>query len=101
MGKDIRRGTFHLHNDKNGGHPALIYYANHKNNLYKCIKFTHKPGSRRTRLKHNIDPIGKGNTYVIISPVIDKKRNFGSKELKGLRIHKEDKPLINYIKRKK
>lgn len=40
--KHLRKGTFHLHNDKNGGHPALILEKNDKKNIYKLAKFTHK-----------------------------------------------------------
>ena len=42
MVKVLRKGTFHLHNDKNGGHPALIVEKNDKKNIYKAVKFTHK-----------------------------------------------------------
>ena len=101
MAKVLRKGTFHLHNDKNGGHPALIYSANHKKNEYKAVKFTHKDGAARTKLKHNIDPEGRGNTYVHNIPVIDSKNKFGSKELDRYRVHKDDKALISKIKRKK
>lgn len=101
MGKYLRKGTFHLHNDKNGGHPALIYSANHKKNRYEAIQFTHKNASDRTKLKHNIDPLDKRNTYVVNEPIVDKRYNFGSKEFNRYRIHKDDKPIINKIKRKK
>lgn len=90
-----------MHGDRNGGHPALIYSVNHKKNEYKAVKFTHKKASDRTKLKYNIDPSDNKNTYVVNEPIVDKKYKFGSKELDRYRIHKEDKPLINRIKRKK
>lgn len=101
MAKHLRKGTFHLHNDRNGGHPALIYSANHKKNEYKAVQFTHKVGVNRTRLKHNINPDENGSTFVVNQPIVDSSKRFGSKELDRYRVHKDDKPLINKIKRKK
>lgn len=100
MAKHLKRGKFYLHNDKNKGHPALIYSANHKKNEYKAVQFTHHDASDRTRLKHNIDPNDKRFSYVVNEPIVDKKYNFGSKELDRYRIHKDDKSLINKIKKK-
>ena len=101
MVKYLRKGTFHLHNDKNGGHPALIYSASKKKDEYKAVQFTHKKGVGRTRLNHNIDPNDKRNTYVLNQPIVDRRKGFGSKELDRYRIHKDDKFIISIIKRKK
>ena len=98
--KKLRKGTFHLHNDKNGGHPALIVEKNDKKNIYKAIQFTHSKGSRRTKLIHNINN-NRCDCYVINHPISDRRINYGSKELNKFKIHKEDKNLINKIKRKK
>lgn len=100
VNKKLKKGKLYLHNDKNGGHPAMIYKKNDNKNIYKSIQFTSEPGLNRTQLKHNIDSSSKKKSYVINYPIVDKRRGFGSKELKGLKIHKEDKPLINKIKRK-
>lgn len=99
--KKLRKGTFHLHNDKNGGHPALIVEKNDKKNWYKAIQFTHKKRSDRLQLKNNINPYDKKKTYVIEYPIYDSRRNYGAKELDKYRIHKNDKTIINFIKRKK
>ena len=99
--KQLKRGKYYLHNDKNGGHPSLIFDKNDKRNVYRAVQFTSEPSSNRTKLKHNIDPTSSKKTYVVNKPLVDKRKGFGSKELKGLRIHKDDKPLINKIKRKK
>ena len=40
-------------------------------------------------------------SFVNNRPVLGRRINFESKELKGMRFHKDDKPLINVIKRRK
>jgi hypothetical protein len=99
--KHLEKGIFYLHNDINGGHPSLIYEKNDKKNRYKAIQFTHVKGSDRTELKHNINSNDNRKCYVINYPIIDKRKKFGSKELTNFKVHKEDKNLINKIKRKK
>lgn len=99
--KHLRKGTFHLHNDKNGGHPALILEKNDKKNIYKLAKFTHKARKNRFKLKHNIDPNSNKDTYVHSEPIYSVRKNISSKELDRYRIHKDDKPLINRIKKMK
>ena len=101
MSKKLIRGKFYIHNDENGGHPALIFEKNFKKNKYKAVKFTTKNGKRRTRLKHNINGNDDEPSYVHNYPVESKRYMFSSKELKGLKVHKDDKPLINKIKRKR
>ncbi len=100
--KKLLRGKFYLHNDKNGGHPALVFSTNARKNKYKAVKFTHHKTSKTIALKHNIDPSAKKQkTYVHKKPIVARKREFGSKQLSGLRIHKDDKPLIRKIQRSK
>ena len=85
----------------NGGHPSLIYDKNDKKNWYKAIQFTHSKGSRRTKLNHNINSEDEGACYIINQPIVDSRKGFLSKELKGLKIHKDDKNIIKKIKKKK
>ena len=101
MAKNLKKGKFYLHNDINGGHPALIYKKNYKKNKYKAVQFTSKNGLNRTRLKHNINGNDETPSFVLNQPIEDKRKGFGSKELKGLKIDKDDKYLIIKIKRKK
>ncbi len=99
--KHLEKGRIYKHYDSNGGHPALIYYKNDKKNIYRALKFTHKDGASRTMLKHNIEPNDEGSTYVHNYPIEDKRNSFSSSKWnKNLSVHKEDKPLINFIKRK-
>lgn len=52
-------------------------------------------------MKHNLDPNSSVNQFVMNNPVKGKRRDFSTKELDKFRVHKDDKPLINRIKRKK
>ncbi len=52
-------------------------------------------------LKHSIEPIKIKITYVHNTPRISKRRDLSGKPMIGLKIHKDDKPLIDMIKRKK
>lgn len=100
--KKLLRGKFYFHRDKNGGHPALVFSTNARKNRYKAVKFTHHYKKDRVPLKHNIDPLDKTRkTYVQKKPIVSKRRDFHSKPIKGLRIHKDDKPLIRKIQRSK
>lgn len=100
--KKLLRGKFYLHGDKNGGHPALVFSTNARKNKYKAVKFTHHYKKGRVPLKHNIDPLDKTRkTYALKKPITDKRSHFNSKELSGLRIHKDDKALIRKIQRTK
>ena len=95
------KGKFYRHIDGSGGHPSLIYDKNDNKDVYKAVLFTHAKKSGRTKLKHNIKENDKGDTYVHNTPIIEKRKNFLPKEMKNLKIHRDDKPLINKIKRKK
>lgn len=101
VSKRLLKGKFYLHSDNNGGHPSLLINKSDKKNKYKALLFTHKNSSDRTKLKHNIDEYDNKDSYIYNYPIEDKRKHFSSKELKGLRIHKDDKALISKIKRKK
>ena len=67
--KKLIRGKFYLHNDINGGHPALIYKKNDKKNIYKSVQFTTSKGSNRSKMKHNLDPNSSDNQFVMNNPI--------------------------------
>ena len=69
--------------------------------LYFIIVFTSSNGPKRKRLKHSIEPIKVKVSFVHNTPKISKRRELGSLPMAGLKIDKEDKPLIESIKRKK
>ena len=99
--KHLEKGRFYIHSDGHGGHPSLLYKKNDKKNIYFVVIFTSSPGPRRKRLKHSIEPIKIKVSFVHNTPRVSSRRELGSKPMIGLSIDKEDKPLIESIKRKK
>ena len=99
--KHLEKGRFYVHSDRKGGHPAFLYKKRDNKNLYFIIIFASSPGRKRTKLKHSIQPERIKKSYVHNLPTITKRRNLGSKILDGIRIDKEDKPLIKTIEKKK
>ena len=99
--KHLEKGRFYIHSDGHGGHPALLYKKNDKKNLYFVIIFTSSDGPKRKKLKHSIEPIKIKTSFVHNTPKASKRRELGSSPIVGLTIDKEDKPLIEFIKRKK
>ncbi len=99
--KHLEKGRFYLHSDGHGGHPALLYKKRDRRNEYFVVIFTSSPGLKRTKLKHSIEPLKIKVSFVHNTPIKGKRRDFKTKELKGIRINKEDKPLIKFIEKKK
>ena len=99
--KHLEKGRFYIHSDGHGGHPALLYKKGDKKNKYYVVVFTSSPGKKRTKLKHSIESSKVKRSFVHNLPTVAKRRDLGKKEMTGLKIHKEDKPLIEVIKRKK
>ena len=99
--KHLQNGRFYVHSDRNGGHPALLYKKRDQKNLYFIVVFTSSPGRNRIKLRHSLDPSRNNNSFVHDNPAISKRRDLGRKPLTRLKIHKEDKPLIRFIEKKK
>ena len=99
--KHLEKGRFYLHNDRNGGHPSLLYKKRDNKNMYFIVVFTSKPGKRRTKLKSSIEPSRIKVTYVHNLPIVSRRKKIGSKVLTRMKLHKEDKPLIKSIEKKK
>ena len=99
--KHLEKGRFYLHNDNKGGHPAYLYKKFDKRNMYFVLVFTSSPGPKRIKLKYSIEPCKIKKSFVHSSPSVTKRRNLGSKKLIGIQIHKDDKPLIELIQKKK
>lgn len=98
----MKLNRFYIHSDANGGHPSLIYARDINNDKYKAVCFTSKPGKGRTKLKHSINPKTRDVSYVLNSPKEQNHYHFKWRhELKGCYIRKDDKPLIESIKKKK
>ena len=99
--KHLEKGRFYIHRDGNGGHPSLLYKKNDNKNLYFIVIFTSSPGPKRKRLKHSIEPSKVKKSFVHKMPKIATRRDLGTKVLTGIKINKEDKPLIKSIEKKK
>ena len=99
--KHLERGRFYLHSDRAGGHPALLYKKRDNKNRYFVVLFSSSNGPRRKKLKHSIEPNKIKQSFVRNNPKECKRRDLGSKELVGLKVHKEDKITIKIIERKK
>ena len=99
--KHLEKGRFYIHSDGHGGHPALLYKKRDKKNEYYVVIFTSSNGPKRKRLKHSIEPIKIKISFVHNTPKVSKRRELGKAPMVGLKIDKEDKPLIESIKRKK
>lgn len=99
--KHLEKGRFYIHNDRHGGHPSYLFRKRDKKNYYSVIIFTSSPGPKRTKLKKSIEPMKIKTSFVHNSPTIAKRRDLGSKNLVGLKISKDDKPLVKIIGNKK
>lgn len=71
-----------------------------KKNLYHIVCFTTSDGKGRIKLKHDINPKTNKEVFALKNPKTVKRRSLFSL-FKGFRIHKDDKPSIEIIKRKK
>ena len=99
--KHLEKGRFYVHGDCHGGHPALLYKKRDKKNLYFIVIFTSSPGKKRIKLKHSLDPSHTKVSYIHDTPTISKRGKLGRKQLTRLKIHKDDKPLVKTIEKKK
>ena len=95
----LYRGKFYT-SYPNGGHPALIFRKNKKKNRYDAVIFGTTEGHHRTKLSYPISPNIK-QTVVHNRPMRGVRKDFSDKELLGLNINKEDKPVVSLIKRNK
>ena len=94
--KHLKKGKFYAVN----GHPGLIINKNDKKNRYLAVVTGTSQGRHKTKLQH---PTEKGikNSYINNRPVLGKRKNFGSKELNGMKIYKSDKSLVKVISKRK
>lgn len=89
---------FRIH--KVNGHPSYIYEE--IGNEYKYIGITHSPityGINNNKLRFNPNSKDSRQSYARPFSTHDKKSNFKKKKLKGYKVHKIDKKIINNIKK--
>lgn len=94
MKKKIKRLKGFYMNRKSG-HPSYVFSQKDKNT--KSLGFTHNKNDKapKEELTHNIDPNGKGKSFVKIKVENQKVRDFRNiPEYKDYRIHREDLPII-------
>ena len=94
--KHLEKGKFYSVNK----HPGLIIFKNDKKNIYLAVVTGTTKRKHQTKLKHPTEAKVK-NSYVNNRPVLGKRKQFGSKELIGMRIHREDRITIRVIGRRK
>ena len=83
---------------------AIFIFNNNFSVKYsiQAVCFTSKDGKGRTKLKHSINSKTRDVSYVHNNPIESSHRHFKwRKELKECSIKKDDKPLIESIKKKK
>ena len=81
-------------------HPGLIVFKNDRKNVYIAIVTGTSHHRHQTKLRHTTEPSIK-ESFVNNRPIKGKRKHFGSNELVGMRIHKDDRILIKIIKRRK
>lgn len=94
--KHLEKGRFYAVNK----HPGLIVFKNDRKNIYLAAVTGTTKRKHQTMLKHPTELKVKAS-YVNNRPVQGRRKHFGSKELKGMRIHSEDRIIIKIISKRK
>lgn len=82
------------------GHPGLIVEKSDSKNKYKAVVTGTTKGRHMTPLSHSTESRTE-MSYVRNKPVEGKRKHFGSKELKGMKPHRDDRTLIRVISKRK
>ena len=96
----IQQGKFYVNytHDKKG-HPCYVIYK-YKNGKSYIVKITHNP-KKALKLIKNVDPKDVEPEYIRKKLFeVNNQKDFG-KRLDDLSMSKENKPIINLIKRKR
>lgn len=98
--KDIKQGKFYVNYTKDPkGHPCYVIYK-YKNGEHYVIKITHDH-KKAYKLLKNVDPNDVRPEYIRKKLLlVTNPKEFG-KELKDLYMSKENKPLVELVKRRK
>ena len=96
------KGSFYHNEDKNGGHPVMVYEKRIKEDTYSIQKFSSKRRKGREKLLHNIDPNNdKKETWLIRKP-----KAVGYDDIKYLdkykdyRVHPDDIETVKKYQKK-
>ena len=96
----LLRGKFYAIYTTGASHPSLLYKKNKRKNKYQVVVFDSSNGRHRTKLKHPTSPTIK-ESYVQNRPLVGTRKDFGNHELLGIKIHRDDKVIIQIVKRRK
>lgn len=94
--KHLEKGKFYIVNK----HPGLIVLKKDKKNIYIAVITGISQHRHQTKLKHPTETKAKVS-FVNNRPVQGRRKHFGSKELVGMKIHRDDRITIKIIKRRK
>ena len=94
--KHLEKGRFYVVNK----HPGLIVFKNDRKNVYVAVVTGTSKGRHQIRLKHPTESKVR-RSYLNNRPVKGKRKHFGSHELKGMRVHSEDRIIIKIVQRRK
>ena len=97
--KLLRGKIYHVYTT-GGPHPSLIFKKNRRKNKYFAVVFDTSEGRHRTKLSHPTNPNVK-QSFVQNRPILGRRRDFGNRELINIRVHKDDKIIIEIVKRRK
>lgn len=98
--KHLKKGKFYVvHDGSKTGHPGEIRWKNDKKNLYLAVVTGTTYDKHKIRLTH---PTSRdvSVSYIDKRPFMGKRRDFGDKELIGMKFHEDDKSLIRVIERR-
>ena len=94
--KHLEKGKFYVVNR----HPGLIVFKNDKKNIYIAVVTGTSRHRHQTKLHHPTEP-GVKESFVNNRPIQGKRKHFGSRELIGMKIHRDDRITIRIIQKKK
>ena len=95
----LKRGKYYV-SYPNGGHPSLIFRKNKKKNRYDAVVFGTTEGRHRVKLNSPISSKVK-QSVVHTRPMRGTRADYGDRDINGLKVSKEDKPIIELVKRRK
>ena len=94
LNKKLRKGKFYIvYDGSETGHPGMIYWKNDNKNLYLAIITGTSYSKNVITLRFTTDRNVK-KSFVNKKPFLGKRKDYGYKELKGMKFNKRDKKKI-------
>ena len=92
----LLKGRFYFIYTTGGQHPSLIFKKNRRKNKYYAVVLGTSGGRHRTQLKHPTSPT-IAQSYVQNRPLLGIRKDFGTRELMNIKIHRDDKIIIKIV----